>query len=70
MNGQDGGFSILDALAVISFMIGLANFDKNIAQLERQEAVNSAVLDIHSHIQDQDRKLDAILKLLGGDDNQ
>lgn len=66
MSGQGESFSILDSIAVVSFMIGLANYSKNTDQLHLQDAVNDAVFDIHSHIKRQDEKLDEILRLLRG----
>lgn len=61
-NGEP--LSILDAIAIVSFLIGLANYDENVGQSQMQDAVNGAVSDIHSHLQRQDEKLDQILNLL------
>lgn len=66
MSGQSESFSLLDSIAIVSFMIGLANYSKNTDQLQLQDAVNDAVFDVHSHIKRQDEKLDEILRLLKG----
>lgn len=68
MSGQSEQTPLLDAIAIVSFILGLANYSKNTDQLEMQDTVNNAVLDMHYHMQKQDEKLDAILKLLKGDD--
>lgn len=61
-NNERIGF--LDVLAIISFVIGLANYDENIGQSDMQNAVSSAVLDIHSHLADQDEKINKLITLL------
>lgn len=65
MTGQNGQFSLLDAIAVVSFLIGLANYSENVDQSQVQDTVNSAVLDIHIHLKEQDDKLTKIIELLG-----
>ncbi len=61
-NNERIGF--LDVLAIISFVIGLANYDENIGQSNMQNAVSSAVSDIHSHLADQDEKINKLITLL------
>ena len=65
-------FSYLDAIAIVSFVLGLANYSKNTDQL--QDDVNRAVFDMHKYIKEQEIKIDEILKILkeGGlyDDHQ
>lgn len=61
---NDGRMNFLDALAIISFIIGLANYDENIGQSDMQNAVSSAVSDIHSHLADQDEKINRLIELL------
>ena len=70
MKPQEESISILDAIAVVSFFLGLANYDENVNQSDVQKTVNSAVMDIHDHLTVQDsrlglieRKLDKILSL-------
>lgn len=47
----------LDALAVVSFIIGLANYSENVDQSEMSETVKTAVDDIHAHLAKQDEKI-------------
>lgn len=64
MNSRGEQLSILDAIAIVSFCIGLANYSENVDQSQMQETVNEAVLDIHKHLKQQDEKLSIILDLL------
>lgn len=57
-------WSLMDALSIASFMIGLANLEQNLDQNQLQEALGRVVGDIHNHLQEQDDKLDQILSLL------
>lgn len=70
MSNQGEQLSILDAIAIVSFLVGLANYDENVNQSDVQKTVNSAVMGIHDHLTVQDsrlglieRKLDKILSL-------
>jgi hypothetical protein len=56
--------SFLDILTIISFIVGLANYSENVSQGAMQEAVHSAVEEIHLHLEEQDEKLNWILSLL------
>lgn len=58
--------SFLDIITIISFIIGVANYNENVSQGVMQEAIETAVDDIHSHLQEQDEKLNWILSLLEG----
>lgn len=62
--------NIMDAMAIVSFVIGLANYNENIGQTDLQEIVNGAIDDIHRHLQIQDNKIDMILEVLGRYDNE
>ena len=62
--------NIMDAMAIVSFIIGLANYNENIGQTDLQEIVNGAIEDIHKHLQMQDNKIDMILEMLGRYDNE
>lgn len=64
MSNQGEQFSILDAIAIVSFLVGLANDSENVDQSQLQETVNEAVLDIHSHLKEQDEKLNFLLNKL------
>lgn len=68
MGGRDEQMSFMDALAIVSFMIGVANYGENISQSTMQNTVSSAVEDIHSHLKAQDEKMNYILSLLKGGD--
>ena len=52
--------NLLDTLALVSFVIGLANYDENVSQSQVQQLIDKALRDIHSHLQEQDTKLKAI----------
>ena len=66
-NPRNPNLGMMDALAIVSFILGLANYEENLGQSQVQELVSQAVGDIHSHLKEQDRKLDQILNKLGGD---
>lgn len=55
---------MLDAMTVVGFMIGLANYEENITQSDLQEITKGVVNDIHEHLKEQDNKMDSILRLL------
>lgn len=57
-------FTILDAMTIVSFMIGLANYGENIDQSTMSKTVQAAVDDIHRHLADQDEKLSKLLTKL------
>lgn len=63
-------FSIMDILNIISFYIGLKNLDLNFTQDTARKMLDIAVNDIHSHLKEQDEKIDLILKKLGVDNNE
>lgn len=67
MRGSNEGISLLDAMAFVSFCVGLANYDENIDQSSMNKTVKQAVDDIHSHLAEQDKKLSEILDKFGGD---
>lgn len=57
----------LDVLSVINFLTGWFNFFENVDQSTMQDAIQDAVSDIHEHLEEQDKKMDAIIKMLGGE---
>ena len=67
MRGSNEGISLLDAMALVSFLIGLANYDENVDQSSMNKTVKQAVEDIHYHLSMQDEKINEILSKLGGD---
>jgi len=69
MNKQ---LDLLDTLNIMSFVIGLMNLNENLTQGDKQELMeelsNKADLllkEIHNHLEEQDKKLDRIMKMLG-----
>lgn len=56
--------NILDTMAIVSFMISLANYEENIDQTFLQNVLNEAIADIHSHLEKQDKKIEYIIELL------
>lgn len=70
-SGDSGEFTFLDLLAVMSFFIGVANYQENLTQSDKQDLmeelnheVNVALRDIHDHLSAQDTKIDTILKTM------
>lgn len=57
--------SFLDAIAMVSFIIGVLNYNENVDQSTMDNAVKSAVEDIHNHLTKQDDKINAIMAKLG-----
>ena len=70
-SGDSGEFTFLDCLAVLSFFIGVANYDENLSQADKQDLLEELsrksdylLQDIHTHLAAQDARIDAILKIL------
>lgn len=57
----------LDIIAIMSFVIGLANYEENVDQSTMNNAIKQAVKDIHSHLEEQDNKINEILELIKND---
>jgi hypothetical protein len=64
---------LLDMLNVMSFVIGIMNYNENITQGDMQniaQALNEntsiGIKDIHEHLREQDEKISEILELLKG----
>lgn len=60
---------VLDILNVLSFYIGVKNLDENLSQTTAGNLLDKAVEDIHKHLEEQDNKIDMILKELSHDKN-
>ena len=60
---------VLDILNVLSFYIGVKNLDENLSQTTAGNLLDTAVEDIHKHLEEQDNKIDMILKELSHDKN-
>lgn len=70
-SGDNGEFTFLDIVSIASFLLGVMNLEENLTQGDKQELQedlsNKADLllkEIHRHLQEQDKKLDVILKRL------
>ena len=71
--GNNGEWTFLDIVTLISFVVGLQNLELNITQenldnqtMELKEQVDKevrlALSEIHSHLELQDKKIDELLK--------
>ena len=76
-SGDNGEFTFLDIISIISFCVGLQNLDLNLQQedldnqtQELDARLRAVVDDIHKHLQEQDLKIDKILEVLGYDENK
>lgn len=65
MSEENKSWSILDVIAVVSFLIGIANYNENVDQSTMDNTVRKAVSEIHYHLIEQDEKMDKILAILG-----
>ena len=70
-SGTNGEFTFLDNIAIVSFIVGLLNLNENLTQGDKQDLMDELskksddlLTEIHSHLQEQDAKLDSILKEL------
>ena len=66
-----GQLDFIDILSILSFLVALMNLDENLTQGDKQELqedlANKADIllsEIHSHLEQQDIKLDGIIKEL------
>lgn len=79
-SGDNGEFTFLDVLSIISFCVGLQNLDLNItaqdidSQTQKlDESLRRVVDDIHHHLSVQDTKLNIILnqlEVIANDENK
>ena len=70
-SGQNGQLTFLDTISLISFLIGVMNLNENLSQSDKQDLVQELnkkaeqlLTEIHTHLENQDKKLDRILELL------
>lgn len=75
-SGENGQLTFLDFITLISFWVGLINLKENMTQGDKQDLMKKfdeqtkVVLgQIHTHLKEQDTKIDHILTLLEGGDN-
>ena len=64
-SGENGELTFLDAVSIISFLIGLQNLDINLTQDDLSKEADRLLNEIHGHLEEQDRKIDLIMKKLG-----
>ena len=70
-SGENGEFTFLDIVSLVSFFVGLENLDMNLTQDDKQDLqqdladkANLLLSEVHRHLEQQDDKLDIILKRL------
>ena len=75
-SGDNGQFTFLDILNIISFWVGLQNLELNIGQQdldnqtqELDRRLKAVVDDIHKHLQEQDVQIQEIIEVLNHDKN-
>lgn len=73
-SGDNGEFTFLDILSMMSFMIGTMNLNENLTQGDKQDLLQEfsskadlLLKEIHAHLQQQDEKIDKILEELSND---
>lgn len=66
MNKISGELEVMDLLSLVSFYFQMKNYESNIDQNVLQATINSAVDNIHEHLEIQDKKIDEILEKIGG----
>ena len=71
MNNNQQQFTFLDILNIMSFYLGIMNLNSNMNQNDKQdlqkqleEKTSSLLKEIHGHLEEQDNKIDSILKQL------
>ena len=50
-------------------MLGIMTYDKVITKDDLGKNMHNMLIDIHNHLEEQDKKLDLILNKIGGDVN-
>ena len=73
-SSENGQFTFLDTINLISFMIGVMNLNENLTQGDKQDLLETfsqkaddLLNEIHSHLKEQDIKIDRILEELNHD---
>lgn len=63
-------WELIDILNILSFIIGLLNYNENLTQNDKQDLLSAVsrqtkeiLTDIHRHLEEQDKKLDEIMRL-------
>lgn len=60
----------MDLLNILSLYISIKNLDLNLSQDTAGKMLDAAVQDVHAHLQEQDKKIDLILKQIGVAENE
>ena len=73
-SGDNGEFTFLDTLNILSFIIGTMNLNENLTQGDKQDLLQEfsskadlLLKEIHSHLEKQDNKLDKLLEEMSND---
>lgn len=65
MNNLD----FLDALNLFSVFLGIANYQENLSQSVFQQEMQKQSEDLHTHLKEQDEKINIILERLQNENN-
>lgn len=70
-NGLQGELTFTDLLGVLSFLVGIQNLNENLTQNDKSELQqdlsnqsNKILQEIHTHLEEQDKKINYIINLL------
>ena len=73
-SGNNGQFTFLDIISIMSFITGVMNLSENLTQRDKQDLqkelanqMNNVLTEIHSHLEKQDKKIDLILEEISND---
>lgn len=73
---ENGKQNFLDSLNIASFVIGLMNLNENLTQGDKQDIIknlsekaDTILKEIHAHLEEQDGKINKILEIVGGEQN-
>ena len=76
-SGENGEFTFLDILGILSFIIGTMNLNENLTQGDKQDLLQEfsskadlLLKEIHSHLKKQDDKLDKLLEEMSNDNRR
>lgn len=76
-SGENGEFTFLDTLGILSFIIGTMNLNENLTQGDKQDLLQEfsskadlLLKEIHSHLEKQDNKLDKLLEEMSNDNRR
>lgn len=76
-SGENGQFTFLDIITIVSFLIGLENLDLNatqddMARIQKDLAdkADNILAEIHQHLKMQDQKIDKILEVIDSESHK